>query len=294
VLIQAFNFVAAAIAITYCDAIPHFVEIEIENLGIDPTKIERCPSEISRNNGELTKNVATEKCIKALVIMHTFGHPSKIEDLIKVAKRFNLVLVEDAADSICSYYDKKHTGTMGLLDTLSFNGNKTITTDGGGAILTNSFKLDKQAKHISTTAKIFHEWVFRHDVIGYNYRMPNINAALGCTLLEHLPNKLEKKRKLFDKYRSELTIIKGISIFEEPKNCTSNYCLQALILVSPILSIRGNILDKLNAVGYMSRPGWDLLNSLDLFIMCTSMCLDVSNLLLQSIINIPSSPNLVN
>ena len=294
VLIQAFNFVAAANAITYCGATPHFVDIENENLGIDPIKLQNYLSEISKKNGELTENVITGRCIKALVVMHTFGHPSKMDELAEVAKKFNLVLIEDAAESIGSYYDKKHTGTMGLLGTMSFNGNKTITTGGGGAVLTNNLELAKQAKHLSTTAKISHKWAFKHDEIGYNYRMPNINAALGCAQLEQLPNKLEKKKKLFDKYKIELSKINGVSIIEEPKNCKSNYWLQALTLDSPSLSMRDNILENLNAAGYMSRPGWDLLNSLDPFIESPSMSLETSNLLFQSLINIPSSPNLVN
>jgi perosamine synthetase len=294
VLIQAFNFVAAANAITYCGATPHFVDIENENLGIDPIKLQNYLSEISKKTSELTENVITGRSIKALVVMHTFGHPSKMDELVEVAKKFNLVLIEDAAESIGSYYDKKHTGTMGLLGTLSFNGNKTITTGGGGALLTNNLELAKHAKHLSTTAKVSHKWAFKHDEIGYNYRMPNINAALGCAQLEQLPIKLEKKKKLFDKYKIELSKIKGISIVEEPKNCKSNYWLQALTLDSPSLFLRDNILENLNAAGYMSRPGWDLLNSLDSFIESPSMSLETSNLLFQSLINIPSSPSLVN
>ena len=294
VLIQAFNFIAAANAIRYCGATPHFVDIENENLGIDPIKLQNYLSEISKKTGEHTENVVTGRCIKALVVMHTFGHPSKMDELTEVAKKFDLVLIEDAAESIGSYYDKKHTGTMGLLGTMSFNGNKTITTGGGGAVLTNNLELAKQAKHLSTNAKISHKWAFKHDAIGYNYRMPNINAALGCAQLEQLPIKLEKKKKLFDKYKIELSKIKGISIIEEPKNCKSNYWLQALTLDSPSLSMRDNILENLNAAGYMSRPGWDLLNSLDPFIESPSMSLETSNLLFQSLINIPSSPNLVN
>ena len=294
VLIQAFNFVAAANAITYCGATPHFVDIENENLGIDPIKLQNYLSEISKKTSELTENVITGRCIKALVVMHTFGHPSKMDELVEVAKKFKLVLIEDAAESIGSYYDKKHTGTMGLLGTMSFNGNKTITTGGGGAVLTNNLELAKHAKHLSTTAKVSHKWAFKHDEIGYNYRMPNINAALGCAQLEQLPIKLEKKKKLFDKYKIELSKIRGISIVEEPKNCKSNYWLQALTLDSPSLSLRDNILENLNAAGYMSRPGWDLLNSLDPFIESPSMSLETSNLLFQSLINIPSSPSLVN
>ena len=181
VLIQAFNFVAAANAITYCGATPHFVDIENENLGIDPIKLQNYLSEISKKTSELTENVITGRCIKALVVMHTFGHPSKMDELVEVAKKFNLVLIEDAAESIGSYYDKKHTGTMGLLGTLSFTGNKTITTGGGGAVLTNNLELAKHAKHLSTTAKVSHKWAFKHDEIGYNYRMPNINAALSLS-----------------------------------------------------------------------------------------------------------------
>ena len=179
------------------------------------------------------------------------------------------------------------------MGTMSFNGNKTITTGGGGAILTNNLELAKHAKHLSTTAKISHKWAFIHDEIGYNYRMPNINAALGCAQLERLPNKLEKKQKLFNKYKLELSKVKGISIIEEPKNCKSNYWLQTLTLDSPNLPMRDKILETLNSAGYMSRPGWDLLTSLDPFIASPSMSLETSNLLFESLINIPSSPNLV-
>ena len=293
VLVQAFNFVAAANAITYCGAISHFVDIENENLGVDPIKLQNYLSEISEETGEQIVNRLTGRCIKALVVMHTFGHPSKMDELIEVAKKFNLVLIEDAAESIGSYYGKKHTGTMGLMGTMSFNGNKTITTGGGGAILTNNLELAKHAKHLSTTAKISHKWAFKHDEIGYNYRMPNINAALGCAQLEQLPNKLEKKQRLFNKYKLELSKVKGISIIEEPKNCKSNYWLQTLTLEAPNLPMRDKILENLNTAGYMSRPGWDLLNSLDPFIASPSMSLGTSNLLFESLINIPSSPNLV-
>jgi aminotransferase in exopolysaccharide biosynthesis len=289
VLIQAFNFVAAANAITYCGATPHFVDIENENLGIDPIKLQNYLSEISKKNGELTENVITGRCIKALVVMHTFGHPSKMDELAEVAKKFNLVLIEDAAESIGSYYDKKHTGTMGLMGTMSFNGNKTITTGGGGAILTNNSDLAKQAKYLSTTAKSFHRWAFIHDEIGYNFRMPNINAALGCAQLEQLPSKLERKRNLFKMYKSEFSKVNGLSLIEEPSDCKSNYWLQGLKLDSPNLNLRDKILDKLNSVGLMSRPAWNLTNSLKPYLKCPSMNLENSIILFESIINIPSS-----
>ena len=289
VLIQAFNFVAAANAITYCGATPHFVDIEAENLGIDPNKLQSYLSEISKKNGEQIENVITGRCIKALVVMHTFGHPSKMYELAGVAKKFNLVLIEDAAESIGSYYDKKHTGTMGLMGTMSFNGNKTITTGGGGAILTNDSELAKQAKHLSTTAKSFHKWAFIHDEIGYNFRMPNINAALGCAQLEQLPSKLESKRNLYKMYKSEFSKVNGISLIEEPSGCESNYWLQGLKLDSPNLNLRDEILENLNSAELMSRPAWNLTNSLTPYLKCPSMNLENSISLFESIINIPSS-----
>ena len=289
VLVQAFNFIAAANAITYCGATPHFVDIENENLGIDPNKLQSYLSEISKKNGEQIENVITGRCIKALVVMHTFGHPSKMDELAGVAKKFNLILIEDAAESIGSYYDKKHTGTMGLMGTMSFNGNKTITTGGGGAILTNDSELAKQAKHLSTTAKSFHKWAFIHDEIGYNFRMPNINAALGCAQLEQLPSKLESKRNLYKMYKSEFSKVNGISLIEEPSGCESNYWLQGLKLDSPNLNLRNKILDKLNSAELMSRPAWNLTNSLTPYLKCPSMNLENSISLFESIINIPSS-----
>jgi predicted outer membrane repeat protein len=218
--------------------------------------------------------------------MHTFGHPSKLDELLQVSKKFNLVLLEDAAESIGSFYRGKHTGTFGLMGTLSFNGNKTITTGGGGAILTNDADLAKHAKHLSTTAKIPDKWAFRHDEIGYNYRMPNINAALGCAQLENLQSKLELKRLLFKKYKAEFSKIEEVQLIEEPTDCQSNYWLQTIKLISPDLSTRNEIL-------FMSRPGWDLINTLQPYKTNPSMDLVISQKLFDSLINIPSSSNLI-
>ncbi len=293
VLVQAFTFVASANAITYCGAVPHFVDVETENLGIDPIKLESYLADITEKSSGVTMNKQTGRVIKALVVMHTFGHPSKLDELTEVANKFNLIMIEDAAESIGSYYKNKHTGTTGLFGTLSINGNKTITTGGGGALLTNNLELAKHAKHLSTTAKIPHQWAFNHDEIGYNYRMPNINAALGCAQLEHLPDKLESKEMLFYKYQSEFSKVEGISLFKKPDNCKSNYWLQSLILDSPNLKLRDEILEKLNTAGYMSRPGWDLINTLRPYELNPSMNLETSNKLFKSLINIPSSSNLV-
>jgi dTDP-4-amino-4,6-dideoxygalactose transaminase len=227
-----------------------------------------------------------------MVPMHTFGHPVNIDGLISVSKDFNIELIEDAAESLGSYYQGKHTGTFGQFGTLSFNGNKIITTGGGGAILTNNESLARSAKHLTTVAKVPHAWEFSHDQVGYNYRMPNINAALGCAQLEQVTSKINSKRDLFKKYKSEFSKINGIKLFEEPKQSKSNYWLQSVILDSDQISQRDLILKKTNDAGYMTRPAWELLCDLSPFRLSPKMDLSISKLILSRLINIPSSPNL--
>jgi len=293
VLIPALTFVATANAVAYCGAIPHIVESEELTLGIDGAKLhDYLTSKTSQKSGRCINN-NTGRVIRALVPMHTFGHPSDLETLLLIALEFNIVLVEDAAESLGSYYKGQHTGTFGLLGTLSFNGNKTITTGGGGAILTNDAELARRAKHLTTTAKIPHAWEFRHDEIGYNYRMPNINAALGCAQLEQLPSKLAAKRSLFERYQKAFAQIHGITLFSEPKNCHSNYWLQTLLLNESESINRDLILEATNNVGIMTRPAWVLMNELAAFKDSPSMNLDIANSLSHRIINIPSSPGLL-
>jgi dTDP-4-amino-4,6-dideoxygalactose transaminase len=224
--------------------------------------------------------------------MHTFGHPSDIDGLVSIANDFNIVLVEDAAESLGSFYHGQHTGTFGLFGTLSFNGNKTITTGGGGAILTNNEALARHAKHLTTTAKIPHAWEFRHDEIGYNYRMPNINAALGCAQLEQLPGKLESKRNLFIKYEHAFANLQGAKLFSEPKKCRSNYWLQTLLLDENQAQNRDLVLAATNGTQLMTRPAWVLLNELQQFKDFPSADLAAAQSLSRRIINIPSSPGL--
>ena len=224
--------------------------------------------------------------------MHTFGHPSDIDGLQSISNDFNIALVEDAAESLGSFYGGQHTGTFGLLGALSFNGNKTITTGGGGAILTNNEVLARQAKHITTTAKLPHAWEFRHDEIGYNYRMPNINAALGCAQLEQLPSKLKAKRELFLRYQSAFKGLKGVQLFSEPMNCQSNYWLQTLLLNEIESKYRDDLLSAANNSGIMMRPIWVSMNELKPFKDSPSMELTNAKLLSQRIVNIPSSPSL--
>ena len=292
VLIPALTFVATANAVAYCNAIPHFVESEEHTLGIDPAKLrEYLQENSSQHSGQCINNI-TGRVIRALVPMHTFGHPSDIEGLLSIARDFNLVLVEDAAESLGSYYHGQHTGTFGLFGTLSFNGNKTITTGGGGAILTNNEDLARHAKHLTTTAKLPHAWEFRHDEIGYNYRMPNINAALGCAQLEQLPAKLAAKRDLFGQYHDAFAEIKGVTLLKEPRSCQSNYWLQCLVLDENESENRNLILESTNKVGIMTRPVWVLLNELTPFKDSPGMDLSTARSLSRRIINIPSSPGL--
>jgi aminotransferase in exopolysaccharide biosynthesis len=290
VLVPALTFVATANAVSHLGAIPHFVDSEESSLGIDVLKLREYLSANTEEQSGLCVNKSTNRVIRALVPMHTFGHPSDLEQLLLIARDFNLVLVEDAAESLGSFYMGKHTGTFGLLGSLSFNGNKTITTGGGGAILTNDEALARRAKHLTTTAKISHKWEFDHDEIGYNYRMPNINAALGCAQIEKLPEKIIAKRELFKRYKEEFKRISGASIFEESSNCQSNYWLQTLLLEDDNLRLRDSLLDASNNVGIMTRPVWKLMSNIAPYGNSPAMSLEGANSLYRRAINLPSSP----
>jgi dTDP-4-amino-4,6-dideoxygalactose transaminase len=224
--------------------------------------------------------------------MHVFGHPSDIEELMLISNKFNLVLVEDAAESMGSYYKGQHTGTFGLLSAISFNGNKIITTGGGGAILTSDEYLARAAKHLTTTAKIPHAWEFRHDEVGYNYRMPNLNAALGCAQLEQLPESLLEKRNLYKKYKDAFSNVSGVRIFEEPNHSQSNYWLQTLLLDKDKSSYRNSILESTNEIGIKTRPIWEILTNLEPYKRFPSMDLVNAISLSSRIVNLPSSPRL--
>jgi aminotransferase in exopolysaccharide biosynthesis len=292
VLIPALTFVATANAVSYCNATPHFVDSEENTLGIDAYKLRNYLEKVSFQKNGYCVNKQTGNVIRALVPMHTFGHPSDLSALITLANEYNLVLVEDAAESLGSFYKGQHTGTFGLIGALSFNGNKTITTGGGGAVLTNDEAIACRAKHLTTTAKLPHKWEFIHDEIGFNYRMPNINAALGCAQLEQLPAKVASKRKLHDLYKDAFSNFKEIKIFSEPSDTDSNYWLQAILISKEIESLRDEILAETNNFGFMTRPVWRLLNELGHFRNCPTMNLDGAKDLASRVINIPSSPNL--
>jgi perosamine synthetase len=225
--------------------------------------------------------------------MHTYGHPVDLEALEAVCEQYHLALVEDAAESLGSTYKGQHTGTFGTCASLSFNGNKTITTGGGGAILTNDAELGAQAKHLTTTAKRDHAWEYFHDHTGYNYRMPNLNAALGCAQLERLPSFLERKRELAHRYRDAFASVKGVSFVEEPKDATSNYWLNVLLLDSGQADRRDAVLKATNDAGLMTRPAWTLMHRLPMYRDCPRMDLSTAEDLEQRLLNIPSTPTLV-
>jgi len=292
VLIPALTFVATANAVAYCDAVCHFTDSEERTLGIDPRKLRAHLQATTEQRGGQCINRATGRVIRAVVPMHTFGHPVDLDGLLALARDFNLALIEDAAESLGSTYHDRHTGTFGLMGTLSFNGNKTITTGGGGAILTNDAELARTAKHLTTTAKMPHRWAFEHDRIGYNYRLPNINAALGCAQLEQLPSFLEAKRRLFQRYRQAFAHIQGVAIFQEPEGSHSNYWLQTLVLAPEMADQREAVLETSNDAGLMTRPAWALMNHLRPYRDCPAMNLEAAESLARRIINIPSSAHL--
>lgn len=290
VLAPALTFVATANAVSYCGAIPHFVDSSEKTLGLDPLALREYLHDIAEMRDGQCVNRNTGRVIRAVVPMHTFGHPVDMESLLAVASDFNIAVIEDAAESLGSYIGGRHTGTLGLLGTLSFNGNKTITTGGGGAILTNDTALARRAKHLTTTAKVPHRWNFDHDEIGYNYRLPNLNAALGCAQLERLPELLASKRVLFEQYRSAFARIERVRLFAEPEGCHSNYWLQTLLLDESVAAERDAILAATNEAGLMTRPTWTLMHRLKAFTASPRMPLPVAESLERRILNIPSSP----
>ena len=246
VLVPALTFVASANAVAYCGATPHFVDSEESTLGMDPGKMEEYLRETTEQKSGACLHRRTGRVIRAMLPMHTFGHPVRLEELMRVARNFRVALVEDAAESLGSYYQGKHTGTFGLMGVLSFNGNKTITTGGGGAILTNNTGIAKRAKHLTTTAKLAHPWDYRHDEVEYNYRLPNINAALGCAQLEQLPGFLNSKARLYAIYTKAFQDVEDGKVFTSPPGCRSNYWLQTFVLKRARAGDLETILTKLH------------------------------------------------
>ncbi len=291
VLMQALTFVASANAVAYCNATPHFVDVNRASMGICPEKLREHLKAACEIRDGVLHNRSTGRPIRVLMVMHTFGHPSQLDELKQICDEFRLKLVEDAAEAIGSEYNGRHVGNIGLLSALSFNGNKTITTGGGGAVLTNDDELAQRARHLTTTGKVTHIWEYYHDCIAYNYRLPNINAALGCAQLEQLGDIIMKKRVLASRYQHEFRQVGDLDFFTETKSVKSNYWLNAVMLKEPDREKRNQLLDKLNTDGIMVRPIWDLMNRLPMYQSCPAADLSMSHALEDSLINIPSSPS---
>jgi aminotransferase in exopolysaccharide biosynthesis len=292
VLVPSLTFVATGNAVIYCGATPHFIDSSESNLGINVEKLRTYLLSSTKQVHGKCINRTSGRTIQTLVPMHTFGHVGELDELIEVANEFNIAVVEDAAESLGSYYKNRHSGTLGLLGVISFNGNKIVTTGGGGMLLTNDDVLAAKAKHLTTTAKLSHQWEFRHDQVAFNYRMPNLNAALGCAQMERIDSLVFAKRKLYENYRISFEGIQGLQLFKEPPNSTSNYWLQTLVLKKENESFRDSILEKTNASGYMTRPAWVPLSELKQFETAPRMNLESALSLARRIINLPSSPKL--
>ena len=290
VLTQALTFVATCNALSYIGAHPVFLDVDKDTMGLSP----RAVHEWLTNNSEQKKgecyNKRTGRRIKACVPMHTFGHPVHLDELGDILKEYHIELVEDAAESIGSLYKGKHTGTFGKVGALSFNGNKTITTGGGGMMLFNDEELGAYAKHLTTQAKVPHRWEFRHDHIGYNYRMPNINAALGCAQLENIELFVNNKRETAKTYEEFFRNVPDLDFFVEPENTRSNYWLNALIMKDK--DAQSKFLQETNDNGVMTRPIWELMNRLPMFEKCQHDSLDNTIWLADRVVNIPSSVRL--
>ena len=286
VITQPLTFIATCNAISYIGAKSIFVDVDLDTMGLSPDALKK----FLETNCEVVNNKCinktTKRTIKACVPMHTFGHSCRIDEIKEICDTWNISLVEDAAESLGSYYKEKHTGTFGKVGAFSFNGNKIITSGGGGVIITDDEVLAKRAKHITTTAKIPHPFEYVHDEIGFNYRMPNINAALLLAQLEQLDTFLEAKRKLALKYK-EFFSINDITFIEEPKNSKSNYWLQAVLLKDK--SQRDEFLEFTNKNAVMTRPIWRLMNELEMFKDCQKDDLKNAKFLEERVVNIPSS-----
>ena len=288
VITQSLTFVATCNAIRYCNADPVFVDVSKNTLGLSEQSLkffleQNC--EIRDDGFCWNKN--TNKIIKACLPMHTYGFPAELDSINNLCQIYNINLVEDAAESLGSIYKEKHTGTIGKISALSFNGNKIITTGGGGMLLTDDKTLAEKAKHITTTSKIKHRWAFEHDEIGYNYRLPNLNAALGLAQMEILPKILESKRIISKKY-FEWGKKNGIEFIKDRKNTKSNFWLNTIKTNS--LSERNKILEHTNNNGVMTRPVWAPMHKMKIYEKCEKMDLSNTEWLCDRLINVPSSP----
>lgn len=291
VLMPALTFVGSANPVAYCGALPHLVDCEDESFGVDPERLEAYLSEILELRGGIPCNRHTGRPLRALMVVHVLGRVARMDELAEIAERHRLVLIEDAAEAMGSRRDGHHAGSWGRLAALSFNGNKLLTTGGGGAILTRDPELARRARHLTTTAKQPHPWAFEHDQIGYNYRMPNLNAALGCAQLEQLEQRLTAKRTLAARWQRAFAGLSCAQIPPEPPGCQSNHWLSLLLLDDPAL--RDPLLEAANAEGISLRPFWTPLHQLPMYTSTPRMNLPVTEDLFARGISLPGTASLV-
>lgn len=292
VITQPLTFIATCNAIAYCNAHPVFVDVDLDTMGMSPESLRNFLSNNAKLDEGVCYNKTTGRRIKACIPMHTFGHPCRIDEIRAVCDEYGIKVIEDAAESLGSTYQGKHLGNFGHVAAMSFNGNKIVTSGGGGAIITNDEKLAKKAKHLTTTAKLKHPWKFEHDCIAYNYRMPNVNAALLCAQLENLDMFLSNKRQVAESYQSFFKDCQWACFIPELEDARSNYWLNAILLSNP--NERDAFLKMTNDAGIMTRPVWTLMNELPMF--NDALCAEIPNALKleKSIVNIPSSVRMVN
>ena len=290
VITQPLSFIATANAIRYCNAIPSFIDVDSSTLSLSPEKLQyflRNGTKIIKTDGKVRLyNKHTNREITAVLPMHTFGHAARIDEIVEICNQYELPVIEDAAESLGSWRNGKHTGTFGRFGVLSFNGNKILTTGGGGMILTDNEDLAIRAKHVSNTAKVPHSWEYEHDEIGYNYRMPNINAALGLAQMEQLKEFVKQKRKIAELYKNAFANL-NIKFFTEPKNTRSNYWLNSIFLEDR--KSRDEFLEYSNNNGVMTRPAWKLIPEQPMFTDCYSEAIDSAKTIADGLVNIPSS-----
>ena len=289
VLMPSLNYIASANTTLYCGAVPHFVEISGKTLGVDANKLEIYLKKITKIKNNILVNKITNRKIKALICLHTFGHSSEILSIKKICKKYKIYLIEDAAEALGSYYKNKHLGTFGEIGILSFNVNKIVTTIGGGAVLTSSKKIADKIFKLSNISKKPHPYKFIYDDLGYNYKTTNLNCTIGLAQMSKIDQFLRRKRNLYSKYRKMFSKFDSIEIFSEPKFSRSNYWLQTMILKRPNLKLLNKVLKTLNENGYGARPVWQLLHKVNYLKKYPKTNLKVTEDFSKRIINLPSS-----
>ena len=292
VLIPSLTFAATASAVVHAGGIPVFIDSDPERVGLDPSSLRSWLQANAVTSAGKTINNASGNSIHSVVPVHIFGHPVDINQVLEICNEFNILLIEDAAESLGSYFENRQTGTFGTAGIISFNGNKTITTGGGGMVLTNSEEVASRARHLITTAKVPHAWEYIHDAVGYNFRLPNLNAALGVAQMKNLESIVKMQRRLYEKYATELRDVSGVSLLSEPADSRSNFWLQAIVLDRGQEGSRDEILELFHSDGLKVRPAWRPLHMLEPYARYERTSMAGTEDVYARLVNLPSSPKL--